>query len=129
MGSSGSGRISDYPGSSTTGQAGGSGGSGGSDEDRCSRAFRADLEDVEQSEYFGAHGSTPDVGTELHIGLEKRLVARTINGESVGNLPTSLNYLASCLKEGWTYVGSVQSANDGPPEATIGADFAAIAPE
>jgi hypothetical protein len=132
MGSSGSGRISDYPGSSPGGKPGKPGGAGGGDgpppEDRCARAFSADLEDVEQSDYHQAHGSTPPVGTHLEVVQRKRLVAQIPNGEIVGNLPTSLNYLAACLKDGWTYVGAVRSATNGPPVATISADFAATPP-
>jgi hypothetical protein len=129
MGSSGSGRISDYPGSSPRGKPTGSGGGGGGGpQDRCARAFNAELEDVEHSGYYRAHKSVPPIGTQLDIAIAKRLVARTTNGEVVGNLPTSFNYLAACLKQGWAYVGTVQAANNGPPVATVSADFAANSP-
>jgi hypothetical protein len=39
-------------------------------------------------------------GAALSIQLGKRLIAVTANGQSVGNLPTALNYLAACLKDG-----------------------------
>jgi hypothetical protein len=65
MGSSGSGRISDYPGSSSQGKPGKTGGANGdSPIDRCARAFAARLEDVEQSDYYRAHKTTPPVGTQ-----------------------------------------------------------------
>jgi hypothetical protein len=129
MGSTGSGRISDYPGSSSQGKPGGTGGSNGdSPIDRCARAFSARLEDVEQSDYYRAHNSMPPIGTQVEVAQRKRLVAQTTSGESIGNLPTSLNYLASCLKEGWRYVGRVQSVSGGPPVATISADFGATPP-
>lgn len=131
MGSTGSGRISDYPGSSSKGGSGagaGGGGGGGPPEDRCARAFHARLEDIEQSDYYRAHGSLPPLGTQLSVAHRKRLVAQTSNGESIGNLPTSLNYLASCLKDGWNYVGTVQAAASDPPVATVSADFAATPP-
>jgi hypothetical protein len=86
------------------------------------------LEDVEQSGYFQAHKKTPPVGTRLEVAQRKRLVAQTANGVSIGNLPTTFNYLASCLKAGWSYIGTVQSAANGPPVATISADFAATPP-
>jgi hypothetical protein len=129
MGSSGSGRISDYPGSSSQGKRGGAGGGNdGPPEDRCARAFSVRLEDVEQSDYYQAHGSIPPVGTQLEVVQRKRLVAQTASGESIGNLPTSHNYLASCLRDGWSYIGTVQSVASGPPVATISADFAATSP-
>lgn len=75
MGSSGSGKISDYPGSSSSSKGGsgkgntGNGGAGGrgatktsgggkpsGTDDRCAKAFSAKLEDVEHSDYFRAHG-------------------------------------------------------------------------
>ncbi len=129
MGSSGSGRISDYPGSSSS-KSGGTGGSNDdATEDRCARAFSTRLEDVEQSQYFRTHGTIPPIGTPLELVQRKRLVAQTTRGESIGNLPTSFNYLASCMKNGWTYIGAVQSAASGPPVATISVDFAATAPK
>jgi hypothetical protein len=124
MGSAGSGRISDYPGSSSQGKPS----NGGPPVDRCARAFTVRLEDVEQSDYYQSHKTTPPLGTQLEVAQRKRLVAQTANGESVGNLPTSFNYLASCLKDGWRYIGTVQSATNGPPVASISADFAATPP-
>jgi hypothetical protein len=129
MGSRGSGRISDYPGSSS-GKTGGTGGSNDdAAQDRCARAFSTRLEDVEQSQYFRMRGTIPPIGTPLELVQRKRLVAQTTGGESTGNLPTSLNYLASCMKDGWTYIGAVQSAASGPPVAIISVDFAATPPK
>jgi hypothetical protein len=128
MGSSGSGRISDYPGSSSQEESNGDGGSKGGKDDRCARAFNVILEDVEQSDYFKTHGSVPPVGAQLNIAQRKRLVAQTATGESVGNLPTSHNYLAACIKNGWTYEGTVQNSAMRRPVATVAADFAAIPP-
>ena len=121
MGSSGSGRITDYPGSSKKGSGGDP-----SPEDRCERAFSAALEDIEHSDYYKSHGAVPPVGERLRVTQRKRLVAETTNGESVGNLPTSLNYLAGCLKDGWGYRGEIRNSKAGRPVATISADFAAI---
>ena len=129
MGSSGPSRISDYPGSSSRGKpAKPGGGNGYSPTDRCARAFSARLEDVEQSDYYQAYKTTPPVGMKVEVAQRKRLVAQTLSGESIGNLPTSLNYLASCLKDGWHYFGTVQSVTSGPPVATISGDFAATPP-
>lgn len=128
MGSSGAGRISDYPGSSSESNHGAGNGNGSPPEDRCARAFNARLEDVEQSDYYLSNKAPPPVGTQLEVALHKRLVAQTTSGESIGNLPTSLNYLAACLKAGWTYIGTVQSATNGPPVVAISVDFAATSP-
>lgn len=130
MGSSGSGRISDYPGSSSSGTSGGSAGQGSGDrgaEDRCAKAFSVRLEDVEQSDYYRRHGGGPPVGTQVRVALRKRLVAETADGESIGNLPTPFNYLASCMKAGWSYAGVVRSSTIGPPVAVVSVDFAATA--
>jgi hypothetical protein len=86
------------------------------------------LEDVEQSEYFRKHGKTPPIRTQVEVAMGKRLIAQTTAGESIGNLPTPFNYLASCMKEGWAYIGVVQSAKNGPPFAVIQVDFAATRP-
>jgi hypothetical protein len=123
MGSSGSGRLSDYPGTPRGGSSGSDG--GGQPEDRCGRAFSVRLEDIEHSVYFATHGVPPTEGEMLQIRQRKRLVAETSAGQTVGNLPTSYNYLASCLKDGWTYTGTVTTSSAGPPVAIVFADFAA----
>lgn len=140
MGSSGGGRISDYSGSKGGSNKGGSndgGGSGGGagggggplpPAERCGRAFSVELEDVEHSEYFAANGTQPPVGTPLRIRKRKRLVAETLEGVSVGNIPTSHNYLADCIEGGWDYVGQVTVSSSGPPVASVVGDFAATAP-
>ena len=131
MGSSGSGRFTDYPGTTKPKDAGGSGEGGGSSGsgDRCARAFSTTLEDVEHCDYFKNHGSSPAVGTVLHVAHRKRVVAQTPSGEVVGNLATSLNYLAACLGDGYTYVGEVRNSSNGPPVAVVAVDFAAVPPK
>ena len=133
MGSSGSGRISDYPGSSSSGQAGGTGQAGGGNgdaaSDRCNKAFSARLEDVEQSEYYSVHRTAPPIDTELRIEQRKRIVAMTTSGQSIGTSLRRLNYLAACMKAGWRYGGTVRSVAGAAPVATISVDFIAIAPK
>jgi hypothetical protein len=131
MGSSGSGRLTDYPGSSKSNDKNGGGGAGGGkpQADRCARAISTALEDVEHSTYFKIHKTIPPAGTRLHVAQEKRIVAVTDEGEIVGNLPTQYNYLAACLTGGYTYVGQVRNASNGPPVATVAADFGAVAPK
>lgn len=131
MGSTGSGRISDYPGSSSYRPGGGGPGGGGpggggpGDSDRCARAFSVNLEDVERSDYYQQHQSVPPVGTQLKVVKHKRIVAETDDGQVVGNIPTSHNYLAACIKNGWSYFGVVRSVSNVPPEAVVTVDFAA----
>lgn len=129
MGSSGSGRISDYPGTSNDSGSGTATGGGKPPEDRCGRAFSTSLEDIEHSEYYLAYGAPPPVKEVLRIRRRKRLVAETADGQSVGNIPTAFNYLASCLKEGWDYAGLVTASKNGPRLASMTADFAASAPK
>lgn len=121
MGSSGSGRISDYPGSSTS-TGGGGGTTGGSD--RCAQAFAVALEDIEHCDFYKAGGAVPLPGQQLRIAHRKRIVAETDGGITVGNLPTSYNYLAGCLKDGWTYTGTVTASNGSAAVAAVSADFA-----
>jgi hypothetical protein len=128
MGSTGSGRLPDYPGSSKSPSD--SSGSDGTPfpSDRCARAISVALEDIEHCDYFGTHGVVPPVGEILKVAQRKRVVAETTAGVTVGNLPTSYNYLAACLKDGWTYVGSIRSGSNGPPLAAVTADFGAVSP-
>jgi hypothetical protein len=86
------------------------------------------LEDIEQSDYYQSHQATPPTGTQVEVAQRQRLVAQTADGESIGNLPTSFNYLAACLKDGWRYFGTVQQVTNTPPVAGISADFAATRP-
>lgn len=140
MGSSGTGRLSDYPGKtngkkpSGKGRGGGSGGGGGGEggkpqEDRCGKAFNVKLEDVEQCAYFRVHKGVPKVGTALGIAHKKRIIATTAGGEEVGYLPTQFNYLAACISGGFSYAGNVVTSANGPPVATVVVDFAPVAPK
>jgi hypothetical protein len=95
MGSTNTGRVGDYPGSSKppTGLPGGGGGSTPPLSDRCARAISVALEDIEHCDYFATHGVVPSVGEVLRVAQRKRIVAETSAGVTVGNLPTSYNYL------------------------------------
>lgn len=124
MGSSGSGRFSDYSGSpkQTENTGGSSGGSSG--HDRCRQAFAAGLEDVEQYDYYNNHGHAIPVGTRLILSVVVRVIALTETGESVGALPTSFNYIAGCLNSGITYTGIVTNSSSWPI-MRVDVDFAA----
>lgn len=120
MGSTGSGRFSDYSGEPKTESSGGSSG-GSSGSDKCGEGFTVSLEDVASHEFYETHGSGPVVGTELTIEIRRRVVA-VADGLPVGSLPTSFNYLARCLKDGFSYTGVVSvSLNGDNPQ--IRADF------
>lgn len=123
MGSSGSGRITDYPGSSGSGTSTGGGGGGGG-SDRCAQAFAVALEDIEHCDFYRRAGAVPARGQQLRIAHKKRIVAETDAGVTVGNLPTTYNYLASCLAAGWAYTGTVTVSNSAGPVAKVSADFA-----
>lgn len=120
MGSTGSGRLSDYPGS--RGSSDGDGG-GASGEDRCERAFACRLEEIEQCEYFDQTGDVPAENTALFVEQRGRLFAVNAGGQSVGALPVRFNYLAECMAAGFTYEGRVQ-ASSSSPVASINVDFA-----
>lgn len=126
MGSTGSDRFSDYPG---TGRSGGSDGAGGgaSGEDRCIRAFACHLEEVEQCAYFANNQSVPPANTSLTLQLSGRLFAVDSNGIQIGALPTRFNYLADCLSDGFTYQGRVV-ASAASPVATVNVDFVPTQP-
>lgn len=122
MGSSGSGRFSDYSGKLKTGSGdGASGGSSGSD--KCTEAFTTSLEDVAIYSYFTKYGTVPPVGTQLEIAIRGRIVA-IIGTDSVGALPTQFNYLAGCIQDGFTYAGVVTASSNGA-NPNIVADFVA----
>lgn len=113
MGSSGASRFSDYPEkpSKKVSSGGGRGGlaGGSSGQDLCDQALTTMLEDFERSEYFSKYGVTPPIGTPLVIEVKKRVIARAMSGESLGNLPTKYNYLAGCIASGRSYSGQVRS--------------------
>lgn len=124
MGSTGSGRFSDYSGTQRKDATGPGAGGGASGVDKCQQAFSAVLEEVAQCDYYGQHTTVPPAGTELSIVLSKRVFAVDSNGTKVGALPTSLNYLAACLESGVRYVGVVKSSA-ATPIPTVEVDFVA----
>ncbi len=126
MGSSGSGHFSDYPGTKAKEvQGNGTGVEGGaSGVDRCKQAFHVLLEDVGNSDLYSQAKSVPTIGDQLGIVFDKkRIFATDLNGVKVGALPTSFNYLVTCLQDGVIYVGLVSSSSLSPVP-TVEADFA-----
>lgn len=122
MGSTGSGRFTDYTG--TGGQSGGEGAPGGrSGSDRCNTAFSCSLEDVEHHDYYTTHNAVPPAKTALTIRMLNRPTAYDAQGLAVGVLPTSRNYLAGCIREGHSYT-CVVSGSSLLPVAKIIVDVA-----
>ena len=119
MGSSGSGRLSDYSGSN---KADGTGGTSGSD--RCRLAFSCNLEEVAQCEFYVANSAVPNPNDVLSLVHDGRIFAVTSDGTKIGALPTAFNYLAGCLKDGNTYVGVVTTSGL-HPVPVVSADFTA----
>lgn len=128
MGSTGSGRFTDYSGAKMTGTTSGSGGGGGggaSGNDRCQQAFSCTLEEVAQCDYFVQTGAVPPTGSQLTLVLQGRLFAKADNDHKVGALPTSFNYLAACMESGVNYAGVVRvSSNARVPSVIV--DFAPV---
>lgn len=126
MGSTGSGRFSDYSGTKAQyGSGDGTGVSGGeSGVDKCNQSFNVLLEDVGSCDFYSEFTAVPDVGEPLAILFDKkRVFAINEDGVKIGALPTSYNYLVACLEAGVTYVGVVNSS-DASPVPTVVADFA-----
>lgn len=125
MGSSGSGRFSDYSGAGrqSDGNGGESGGASGSD--RCRQAFSTSLEDVGLYSYFSTTSTVPAIGTALTLVFRTRVLALDAAGAEVGALPTRFNYLAACMRDGISYAGVV--TNSGIlPAPQVDLDFVAV---
>ncbi len=111
MGSTGSGRLSDYSrfGGAVKGVTGG--------EDlinKCDRAVATALEEVETCDYYKKKGNVPEKNTYVKIGFKARLVALNEEGDVIGYLPTEYNYLLGCLSDGYQYEGEVSGSFDTP---------------
>ncbi|WAW11243.1 hypothetical protein NB640_06335 [Oxalobacter vibrioformis] len=122
MGSTGSGRFTDYSGTGNDGTTGQGSGGGASGIDKCQQAFSVILEEIAQCDYYVQSKTVPATGFALSIILDGRVFAVDSNGTKVGALPTQFNYLAACLKSGVTYLGAVKASSTAPIP-TVEADF------
>ena len=116
MGSTNTGRFSDYPKArpqeSPSVASGGAGG-GGQGSDPCADIFinHELLEEVARSAYFERTGDVPPVGTD--VAVQSQLVAGRLavgvraDGEVIGLLSTRWNQLFACMQAGWRYEGEV----------------------
>jgi hypothetical protein len=123
MGSTGTGKFSDYPGGSggkPNGPSGSPGGKGGKPEeaDKCARSIKdTSLEEVALAEYFTNHKSVPPVKTKIKV--RKKLVGGRVavetsdRNEIIGFAPTAYNYLRSCMEKNWVYIGTVEDSTAG----------------
>jgi hypothetical protein len=118
MGSTGTGRLTDYSDNQKSKKEGQSfepqetGGRSGND--KCLRAFSTNLEEVASSPYLNQNGDLPPKGTKIVIVFDKRLMAVTEAGVSLGYLPTPFNYLLNCIENGFSYSGIIVSSNLNP---------------
>ena len=102
MGTTGSGRLHEY-----SDREGGSG-------DECSKRIQEILEDVERCDYFDSHGELPAGGLSISLVASQRIEAQTAEGETIGYLPTKYNYVADCIKRGYSYTGVVSTSVSEP---------------
>jgi hypothetical protein len=116
MGSSGTGNFSDYPGSSGGSKSKGNGASQGQsgDHNRCENNLTVNLEEVSSCAYYKNHKSVPPEQTDVNV-ISKLVGGRigvqvTTDNELVGYLPTEYNYLLQCMKQGYSYNGTVTSS-------------------
>lgn len=124
MGSTGSGRFSDYPGTRSTTSGGGGATGGTSGVDRCQQAFHTALEEVGNCELYATSHTVPATGEQLKLVFSgSRIFAMSSNDVQVGALPTSFNYLAACMASGIEYFGIVTSSTTSP-FPIVAADFA-----
>lgn len=117
MGSTGTGHLSDY-----SGYMGALVGvTGGKDlVNTCERAVTTSLEDVETNDYYTSNSSVPNTGAKVVISFNgKRIVAMADSGKTIGNLPTSYNYLLGCIEEGYSYEGEVIGSSEKPLPSVV----------
>ena len=128
MGSRGTGRFRDYPGTGGSGSGGGGGGGGGGkprEVDKCAAAIEdLRLEEVALSDYYKTHKSVPPEKTKVRVRdklVDKRIAVETVSGnEVIGFVPTAYNYLRQCMTAGWTYTGKVTSSSAAKlPKVTV----------
>lgn len=109
MGSTGTGRFSDYTGETSKDPSSKQGGKSG--EDKCLKAFTTNLEEVERSAYFKKHSKPPEVQTVIKIVFENPRLAAEAKGLVIGYLPTDFNYVRTCMNAGFVFPGIVSSSS------------------
>lgn len=108
MGSTGSGNFSDYKRNISNPNQGGDSG-----QDRCAKAFNSSLEEVQNCQYFTTHAIVPPIRTSVNIiFISPRLAVTDSTGLCIGYLPTSFNYLKTCMDDNFNYEGIVSSSSN-----------------
>jgi hypothetical protein len=119
MGSTGTGRFTDYPGtprgSAKSKDQGGTGGGEANETNQCERKLEnVTLEEVARCAFYKPAEDLPSVGTSVVVCTSLvggRIGVQTAEGgQVVGLLPTEYNYLLQCMKQGYQYAGAVVSA-------------------
>lgn len=111
MGSSGTGKFTDY--SNNAKDVNGATKKGSSGDDPCGNGFVTILEEVERCPYFQRHKSLPSKGATIRVVMAGRVAVESA-GLIIGYLPTQYNYLAGCINSGSTYQGIITSVNSRP---------------
>lgn len=130
MGSSGSGRFTDYRGSGgrpKNGNGGNGEGAGGpaGGVAPCDQVINAQLEEVERCAYYLQRG-LPPAGTVVSVRPGRR-VSVFIDDLELGYLPTSYNYLVTCFEHRYAYSGTVTSSI-GRPFVRVNVNIVPVAP-
>ncbi|MBQ4393871.1 MAG: hypothetical protein II825_01035 [Paludibacteraceae bacterium] len=117
MGSTGTGHLTDY--SNYRGARVGV--TGGKDlVNMCEKAFETSIEDVETNDYYISKGSVPPAGARGVLSFNgKRIVVVDDSGKTIGNMPTTYNYLLNCLEEGYEYVWVVVASAEKPLPSVV----------
>ena len=117
MGSTGTGHLTDY--SNYRGARVGL--TGGKDlVNMCEKAFTTSIEDIQTNDYYTSMGTVPPPGAKgvLYFN-EKRIVVMDNSGKTIGNLPTSYNYLLGCIEEGYEYVWELVASTEKPLPSVV----------
>lgn len=115
MGTTGSGKFGEYPGS----------GSGGKSEKNDCRVSVPEvaLDDVARCQYYEAHGNLPEIGTAVSARQElfkgRIAIQTSVENEIVGFLPPRFNFLLGCMQQGYQYDGEIISANTAPVPSVV----------
>jgi hypothetical protein len=123
MGSSGTGKFTDYPGT-PRGSAKARSAQGGAEKaedqiDECERVLQnITLEEVARCAYFKTHNALPAVLSAVRVRsslVGGRIAVETLSpAEVVGLLPTEYNYLLQCMEQNYKYSGQVKSTRNRP---------------
>ena len=124
MGSTGTGRFTDYPGKTKSEGSDGTPQNDTGGVNQCERAIGNILvEDIARCPYYIRTSNVPTAGSSIHVSqalLGGRLSIVTDANEVIGLLPTRYNYLLQCMAQGYTYSGHILASSLQPlPMVTV----------